>query len=98
MRDGEGLQVNVHVERASAGREVEDGMRRCAHPLSKVPRIGERDTARNDPRLDLSLGRDVPRPRDDDLVGRSNLAANHLDLVGDEEPQVLDILALPPSP
>jgi hypothetical protein len=42
------------------------------------------------------LRRDIPRPGDDDLVGRADFSTDHLNLVGDEQSKVLDVLALPP--
>ena len=73
-------------------------MRRRAEPLSEVASIRERDAASDDTCLDVGLGRDVASARKHDLVGRADFAADLLDLVGNEEADRLDVLALAPSP
>lgn len=53
---------NVQGARTRARREVEHGVAWDARPFTKVSRIRQRNTARNDPRLDLRLSRHVSRP------------------------------------
>jgi hypothetical protein len=73
-------------------------VRRRADPLAEVACVRERDAARDDARVEeLGLGADVARAGDDDLVRRAGLAADELDLIRDEEPDVLDVLALAPA-
>ena len=79
-------------------REVEDGMRRCAHPLAEITSIRERHSACDDTGLELCLCRHIARTRDDDFVCGPDLAPDELDFVRDQETDRLYILALAPSP
>lgn len=72
-------------------------MLRRTHPLPKILGVRERNAASDDARLVPGLTLNITRPRDNDLVSRPNLATYHLDLISDQQPQILDILALPPS-
>jgi hypothetical protein len=96
VRDVERLKVNLHRERTRSRTEVEDGLSGGAHPLSDVASVGERNAERNDPCGVLSLGGDVTGAGDDDLVSRSEFRSNELNLVGDEETDSLNVLALLP--
>ena len=80
------------------GREVEDGMRWCAHPLAQIAGIRKRNTAGDDTSLELRLRRNIPGTRDDDLICWSNLATDKLYLICDQKADCLDVLALAPSP
>ena len=66
-------------------REVENGMRWSAYPLSEISGICKRYTTGHDTRLDLGLCRDVPRPRNDYLVHRTHFPANELNLIGNKQ-------------
>lgn len=79
------------------GREVEYSVRWRTHPFAQVSSVSQRDTASDDAGLDICLCRYVASSRNDHFVGGTNFATNELDLICDEKPDVLDILALTPS-
>jgi hypothetical protein len=69
-----------------------------ADPLAKVSGIGKRDTTCDNTSVEqLRLRRNIPCPGHDNLVHWTYLSTNELDLVGDEQSEVLNILALSPS-
>lgn len=90
------LASRRRLPKDSPRREVEDSMRRCAHPLAQISCVRQRHTACDDTCLNFCLCRNIARARDDDFVGRSDLAANQLHFVRDEKPYCLHILALAP--
>jgi hypothetical protein len=62
-------------------REIEDRVRWGAHPFAKITSIGKRDAARHNAGFVFRLFRDIPGTRDDDLVCRSHLTADQLNLI-----------------
>ena len=77
--------------------EVERTVGRTAEPLTDVLGIGQRVAQRHNADRLLQLGGDVAHTRADHLQRGAALEAKQLQLVGDEEVDVLHVLALLPA-
>ncbi|KAG5462685.1 MAG: LOW QUALITY PROTEIN: hypothetical protein BJ554DRAFT_4068 [Olpidium bornovanus] len=95
VRDVVALDMDFQGDRAYHRVEVERVLLRCADPFANVPR---RRGKRDDAYLVLRLRRDVAHPRHNDFVRRPYLAADEVELVGNEETDGLHVLPHLPAP
>ena len=76
--------------------EVVDGVLVGTNPLSNIPSVRKRHTETNNAHLVFGLKSNVVHARNNHFVHISTVAAEHVELVGDEQLHCLDVLAALP--